>query len=122
MIHLADGRPVILKEFGYSSGYATGSSEEQQRLFFINALDAIRRSSGAVLAANAWAFQDMPPAIVDFVIQLYGMDSNQAATSFLGSLGLNTSGGAPKPAWFEFAAGAAAFSVTRSCSTPRWEE
>jgi hypothetical protein len=122
MLHFAAGRPIILKEVGYSSGTATGSSVDTQRLFFANLVDALRKASGQIVGASVWSIQDMPPVVVDLVLNLYGLGSDPVAASFLASLGLVQTDNTAKPAWSAFTSATADFSVAGACITPEWQQ
>jgi hypothetical protein len=122
MIHFAEGRPIVLKEVGYSSGAASGASEEAQNTFFSNLFQALRNASGQVVGANVWAIQDMPAGMVESVMRSYGMGANPAAESFLGTLGLNTTNAVPKPAWQTVTSAMSQFSARSACLTPQIRE
>jgi hypothetical protein len=118
MVLLAAGKPVILKEVGYSSGIGAGSSPDQQRAFMANLFAAIQLAGGTFKGASVWAIQDMPASLVEQVMAQYGIGSNAAMASFLGTLGLQDLTGTPKPAWSVYTSSTAAFLVSGACQTP----
>jgi hypothetical protein len=118
MIYLAAGRPVILKEVGYPSSSGLGSSELRQAQFLDSLFTALRSASGSFQGASVWAARDLPPQLLTQVAASYGMDGYSAALAFLGSLGLQTSEGAPKLAWPAFTQQASSFGVAGACKTP----
>ena len=118
MVLLAAGKPIILKEVGYSSGAGAGSSPDQQRAFMSNLFTAMRSAGGAFKGANVWALQDMPASAVQQIATLYNIGSNAPMISFLGTLGLRDLTGNAKPAWSVFTSTTSAFMLAGTCQTP----
>jgi hypothetical protein len=109
MVAYAGDQPLVLKEYGYPSGPATGGSESGQADFI--------RETFAVWDAHA----DRVPFIMFSIMfdrdretycvptaAYYGFPGDESFIQFLCTLGLRTYDDQPKPAWTELAAQAAA--------------
>lgn len=109
MVAYADDQPLILKEYGYPSGPATGGSETGQADFI--------RETFAVWDTHA----DRVPFLMFSIMfdrdrssyceptaTYYGFPGDESFIQFLCTLGLRTYDDQPKPAWTELATQAAA--------------
>lgn len=109
MLAYAGDQPLVLKEYGYPSGAATGGTEAGQADFI--------RETFAVWDAHA----DRIPFLMFSIMfdrnrttyceptaAYYGFPGDESFIQFLCTLGLRTYDDQPKPAWTELAAQAAA--------------
>lgn len=99
MVSLAQGKPVVVQEFGQSSSAVNGGSEALQAQFFAQGLatwSAI--GSTAMPFFSVFALHDFPPALCDQLLTYYGTGPNTPFREYLCYLGLRRQGGAEKPA------------------------
>jgi hypothetical protein len=96
MRRIAQGRPLVLQEVGYSSARRLGSSPARQAAFVRNVFAVVDRAPRAIPFLSFYTLFDPPsPAC----------SSPTAAVTFLCSLGLHYRDGRPKPAWAAFRTG-----------------
>ncbi|MGL5009074.1 MAG: hypothetical protein ACRC6I_04280 [Paracoccaceae bacterium] len=97
MIDLAAGKPLWLLEAGYpSDGCGTAPDGQAE---FVREIKAAAMARGDEIALLSFTFlTDLPEAAVDDLTQYYGVPGD-CFRRYLGSLGLRTAVGAPKPAF-----------------------
>jgi len=91
-------KPIIYYQIGYPSSPTLGSSPQQQAAFVravFHAWDA--HANRITMLVFQW-MHDVPKFGVDQYAQYYGNDTRKFR-EFLGSLGLQSWSGKPKPAW-----------------------
>ena len=115
MNRLAAGRPVIVNEAGYSTAALTNSSAQRQATFFQDIFSSLQVSSGNIVAVTAWSLNDMPADQIQAAIAGLAVQPTQAATAYLGSLGLRDVSGNPKQAWTIFTTSATLLSAQNAC-------
>ncbi|TWU55001.1 hypothetical protein Poly51_37500 [Rubripirellula tenax] len=98
MIEVASGKPIHLLEAGYPSGAACGSSLDQQAEFIDVIFVAWDKHVEAFPVINFVWICDMSKAKVSAMTRYYGVEL-PAFAEYLGTLGLQTHDGKPKPAW-----------------------
>ena len=116
MTRLAEGRPLVLGEVGYSSGSASGSSLSRQNQFFQNFFTALSKRGNQFQAVTLWSLNDLPPAAVNQALAIHALNSS-ASAAFMGTLGLRDSAGNPKPAWSSYGTWQATMNKANACST-----
>jgi hypothetical protein len=116
MLMLAEGKPVLLTELGFSTNGLNGSQSAQQE-FLANAFTALRPTSGRIRGVSVWAMRDLPQALTMAIGNELGLAHDSNFLRFLGSAGLKTEQGATKPAWATFSTAAAQFQTLGSCTT-----
>jgi hypothetical protein len=117
MLHLGQGKQVLLTELGYSTAGANGSSTRQQE-FLSNAFTALRSTSGRVAGISVWAMRDLPANIVATVGNTLGLAHDTNFNNMLKSSGLKTEDGSEKIAWSTFRTSAQQFPVLGTCTVP----
>jgi hypothetical protein len=65
MIWVANSKPIIITELGYSSSTFIKGGLDQQAEFLQNAFDAIRVAGTQILGVNVWSIRDLPASYVD---------------------------------------------------------
>ena len=91
-------RPVVFYQIGYPSSPELGSSPARQAAFVEEAFRAWDRHAGRVpMMAFQWMHEAPGPGL-DHFAGYYG-NHTPAFRAFLGSLGLRSWSGRPKPAW-----------------------
>ncbi|WP_146460514.1 hypothetical protein [Rubripirellula tenax] len=98
MIVFAEGRPIHLLEAGFPSGSACGSSLDIQAQFVDAMFAAWDKHVEALPVVNFVWTCDLSQAEVDTMTKYYGVEL-PAFAEYLGTLGLRTRDGNPKPAW-----------------------
>ncbi|MEL6429529.1 MAG: hypothetical protein AAFZ87_12485 [Planctomycetota bacterium] len=98
MLDLADGKPLHPLEAGYPSAAACGSSEAVHAGFVDILRAKWRAHAAAIPSVNLVWLCDLDAETVEALCAYYGSDA-EAFAGFLGSLGLRTHAGEPKPAW-----------------------
>ena len=88
------GKPIQLTEVGYPTSEKLGSSPDRQAEFVAAVFDVWDRFPAIELVNFVW-INEMKPEDVDGLVQSFGADAPLA--NFLGSLGLRSSTGDPKP-------------------------
>jgi len=117
MLLLAEGKPVLLTELGYSTGGVNGSAARQQE-FLANAFSALRGTSGRVAGASVWAMRELPLSIANAVSAELGLAQDSNFMSFLRTAGLATETGTHKLAWDSFVMAASQYQMPSTCTIP----
>lgn len=91
-------KPIIYYQIGYPSSTDLGSSLEQQAAFITEVFHAWDRYADRILMLNFQWMHETPPFGIDQYVQYYQYDTADFR-AFLGSLGLQSWEGLPKPAW-----------------------
>ena len=91
-------KPIIYYQIGYPSSPALGSSLEQQAAFISEAFRAWDTNASRIRMLNFQWMHEAPQSGVDQYTRYYQNDTS-AFREFLGSLGLQSWMGEPKPAW-----------------------
>jgi len=91
-------KPIIYYQIGYPSSTALGSSLEKQAAFVTEAFRAWDKHADRILMLNFQWMHEAPKTGVDHYVKYYKYDT-PAFRNFLGSLGLQSWSGEPKPAW-----------------------
>jgi hypothetical protein len=100
MIALAQGKPVIVQEFGYPSAPSLNGSEADQAAFFTDALAQwTAQSANAMPFVNVFLLHDATQAQCDTWGLYYGLPNNADFKAYLCSLGLRSADGTAKAAW-----------------------
>jgi len=84
MVSYAGGKPILLVELGYSSGWAGQSVQSQ---FFSNSYAALRRAGGSVPMFAVWSYRDIPAALLPKLQTIFGT-TNTSFNNFITSAGL----------------------------------
>ena len=101
MLSLAGSKPLVLTEIGCPSGEGNKSSEETQAEFIKQAFGQLQKNSAKISFASFFQQGDFPQSMVDVFEQYYQMKDDKFR-SYLSSLGLKTTTGKPKKAYYEF--------------------
>ncbi len=97
MIAIANGKAIIMQEWGYPSSTALGSSEIRQAEFIYNSLVEIEKKGPIVFPfVSFFKFRDWN---ADHVRSITGQTSGQPFYEFMSSLGVNKNDGNPKQAF-----------------------
>lgn len=91
-------KPIIYYQIGYPSSSALGSSPAQQSAFITEAFRAWDKHAGRVRMLNFQWMHETPKQGLDHYANYYEYDTPDFR-AFLGSLGLQSWSGEPKPAW-----------------------
>lgn len=91
-------KPIIYYQIGYPSSSVLGSSVEQQAAFIKEAFRAWDTQVSRILMLNFQWMHETPTFGVDQYVEYYQYDTPDFR-AFLGSLGLQSWSGEPKPAW-----------------------
>ena len=91
-------KPIIYYQIGYPSSPVLGSSPEQQAAFITEAFDAWDTYAERILMLNFQWMHEAPAFGIDQYAEYYDYNTPQFR-AFLGSLGLQSWSGDPKPAW-----------------------
>jgi hypothetical protein len=113
----AGGLPVALHECGHHSSGKVGSSDEKQTVFVRELFALLRNYHGRIELMTWYEYSDLNPAAAFLVGLIIGRGNpvvQNYLTGFLGSCGLLTSKGRPKPAAFTWCEEAAAYYRYRS--------
>ena len=105
LIALANGKPVVLQEVGYPATSLI-SSETAQADFVSNVFTAWRSTSRAIPFLSLFPMHDFPPELFEGAGDYYKDPDNERLRAFVGSVGLRTLDGTPRPAWSRFVTGA----------------
>ncbi|MBN4059211.1 hypothetical protein JYT22_01005 [Endomicrobium sp. AH-315-J14] len=108
MATFADGKPLILKEFGYPTGEATGGSEQGQADFIRESFTAWDKHAKTLTMVMFSLMFDHVYEDCEKTAAYYGFPDDEAFIQFLCTLGLRTVDDKAKPAWDELAAQASA--------------
>jgi hypothetical protein len=92
------GRTIYFTEWGYPSGAACKSTDEQQADFVRRSFKAWDKHAGAVRLVNFCILHDRPDSFVKDSAQYYGLKL-PAFLEFLRTLGMRTFDGKDKPAF-----------------------
>ena len=104
MLALANGKPVVVQEFGQPSAASLGGSESLQSDFFAAGLGAWNAHAAQVPFLNIFSLYDFPPALCDQLLTYYGAPGQTAFRDYLCSLGLRRQDGCNKASWTTVAA------------------
>jgi hypothetical protein len=115
MARLAQGRPLLLAEVGYSTAAQSNSSPALQNEFFQNFFTALSRRGNQFQMVTLWSLNDMPAQSLAQALANNGATS-PAAAAFMGSLGLRDSSGNPKPAWYTYGVWQSGMNKTNACA------
>lgn len=97
-----DTRPIVFQEIGFPAHPSLGSTEKQA-IFVDQVFDAWDELGERVPMVNYFMMNDFPTAFVQEQVSYYeAKDESAALANFIGSLGLHTSDGKPRPAWEVF--------------------
>lgn len=107
MLSVAQGKPIVLQEVGYSSAAGNGSSEAQHAQYVANVFSAWQSTAGAIPFLSFYTLHDFTQSQCQQQAQGYGLPGNQPFIDYLCSTGLRRSDGSPKQAWSSFVSGAA---------------
>jgi len=91
-------KPIIYYQIGYPSSTALGSSLEKQAAFITETFSAWDTHADRILMLNFQWMHEAPDFGVDQYVEYYKYDTT-AFRDFLGSLGLQSWTGEPKPSW-----------------------
>lgn len=94
-------RPIVLQEVGYPAAESLGSSKQRQAEFVRAAFRSLREHSDRIALASFFLLHDFPDSTLDQLETYYGI-RHPSFRAFLGTLGLRTADGAPRPAWEAF--------------------
>ena len=106
LVALYPGKPIVVQECGYPSSPDSGSSEQMQRDFVLEAFRAWDAHAG-IEHLSFFKQTDWSDADVDGFLVYYGLATPEFR-GFLASLGMRHYDGTAKPAWNAFVAEAAA--------------
>lgn len=84
MVSYAGGKPMLLLELGYSSGWAGQSVQSQ---FFTNAYAALRKAGGSVPMFVVWSYRDVPASLLPMMQTIFGT-TNTSFNNFITTTGL----------------------------------
>ena len=101
MLDVAGSKPLVLTEIGCPTGEANKSSEDIQAEFIKLSFAQLQKHSSQITFASFFQQGDFPQSMVDMFEQYYQMKDDKFR-SYLSSLGLKTTNGKPKKAYFEF--------------------
>ena len=104
MLAFAGDKPLVLKEYGYPTGEATGGSEAGQVEFIRETFAAWDEHGDAVQLIMFSIMFDRTRAYCEETAAYYGFPGDEEFIQFLCTLGLRTVEGEPKPGWDELAA------------------
>lgn len=99
MLSLANGKPVIVQEFGQPSAASLGGSESLQSDFFSAGIGEWNAHAAQIPFINIFSLYDLPPAICDQLVAYYGVTGQTAFRDYLCSLGLRRQDGGNKKSW-----------------------
>lgn len=99
MLTLANGKPVVVQEFGQPSAASLGGSEALQADFFSQGFGAWNAHAAQIPFLNIFSLYDLPPAICDQLLAYYGAPGQTAFRDYLCSLGLRRQDGGNKTSW-----------------------
>ena len=108
MVAFAGDKPLVLKEYGYPTGEATGGSEAGQAEFIRETFAAWDQHGDAVQLIMFSIMFDRTRAYCEETAAYYGFPGDESFIQFLCTLGLRTVEGEPKPGWDELASQSAA--------------
>lgn len=103
MIAVAGDKPLILKEFGYPTGEATGGTVEGQAEFIREAFTAWDEHATSFPVLTMSRMFDGVRTDCEQTATAYGFAGDEAFIQFLCTLGIRDAQGNPKPAWDELA-------------------
>lgn len=116
MVAVAGGKPVLLQEVGYPSGYlpesSNGSSVDKQKSFVENVFRALGEQPD-IRFMSYFMLADWSTAECDMYTEYYGL-AWPRFHEYLCSLGLYTTAGDPKPGFESFLAGVRRISQSRA--------
>jgi hypothetical protein len=97
-----DTRPIVFQEIGFPAHESLGSPEGQ--VVFVNGVfDAWDGLGNRVAFVNYFMMYDFPKSFVKDLVTYYGLtNETEWLAKYLGSLGLHTSDGRPRPGWDVF--------------------
>jgi len=107
MIAMAQQKPVLLLELGYSTAKASPAAQAE---FFDNALNTLRQSGGSVPFFSTWSYRDIPSKYSSTIATQFGQ-TDPAFSPFILSIGLIDGAGVPKPSWYVVDSNLKAFSA-----------
>jgi hypothetical protein len=103
MVAFAGDKPLVLKEFGYPTGDATGGSEAGQVEFVRETFAAWDQHPDALQLIMFSIMFDRSRTWCEETAAYYGFPDDEAFIQFLCTLGLRSVEGDPKPGWDELA-------------------
>ena len=98
VVNAIPDKPIIYYQIGYPSSPSLGSSPEQQATFITEAFRAWDEHADRILMLDFQWMHETPAFGLDQYAEYYQSDSPDFR-AFLGSLGLQSWSGKPKPAW-----------------------
>lgn len=98
VVNAIPGKPIIYYQIGYPSSATLGSSLEQQAEFIHETFRAWDAHANRILMLNFQWMHETPKFGIDKYVEYYQYDTTDFR-AFLGSLGLQSWEGSPKPAW-----------------------
>jgi len=98
VVHAIPQKPIIYYQIGYPSSPALGSSQKQQAAFVTAAFRAWDEYANRILMLDFQWMHEIPKVGVDQYTEYYE-NGTREFREFLGSLGLQSWSGKPKPAW-----------------------
>ncbi len=91
-------KPIIYYQIGYPSSQLIGSSDKQQARFITEVFRAWDTHSDRIHMLNFQWMHEAPPTAIDGYADYFNYDTVEFR-AFLGSIGLQSWMGEPKPAW-----------------------
>jgi hypothetical protein len=101
MVSLANGKPLVIQEWGYPSSTFVSGSEQRQSAFIDNTFAAWRQHGSDTIPFLSF-FKRREWTSSECTNRAQGQTSGQPFYEFLCSLGLLTNDGTPKPAYQTF--------------------
>ena len=101
MLAVAGSKPLYLTEIGCPASEGTKSCEDMQAEFVTKVFDELKAKGSKIPFANYFMQSDYPNNMLDMFEQYYQL-KDDSFRSYLGSLGLRKSNGAPRKAYGEF--------------------
>ncbi len=98
VVNAIPGKPIIYYQIGYPSSTNIGSSLARQATFISEAFRAWDTYTDRILMLNFQWMHETPNFGIDQYVEYYQYDTPDFR-AFLGSLGLQSWEGSPKPAW-----------------------
>ena len=98
IVNAIPDKPIIYYQIGYPSSSILGSSPKQQAMFMTEAFRAWDAHADRILMLNFQWMHETPKFGLDQFAAYYKYDTPNFR-AFLGSLGLQSWSGQPKPAW-----------------------
>ena len=101
MLAYADDQPLVLQEYGYPTGAATGGSDVGQADFIRETFAAWDANAQRIAFVMFSIMFDRDRTYCEETAAYYGFPGNEEFIQFLCTLGLRTYDDQPKPAWLE---------------------